>query len=175
MENNTIIEKPTKSRLILGGIVFVSGFISPLFIPLVLQSNWSAAVKSLISGVLALGVPEVFMVIAIAIMGKSGFHFLKEKIYGWMKKHGPPDRVSLMRYRIGLMMFTISILIGFALPYFWEKFEFINENLIAIIIIFDLNLIISIFILGGDFWDKIRSLYIYNARVVLISKTKSDE
>jgi hypothetical protein len=174
-EKNIELKAPPKSRLILGGIVFISGFLSPLLIPVVISMDLSTGLTSIISGILALGIPEVFMVIAVAIMGKSGFQYLKEKFYGWFKKHGPPDRVSLLRYRIGLIMFSASILLGFILPYIWEKIPLIKENLLLIIILFDVNIIISVFILGGDFWDKIRSLYIYNSKVVLIKETKQDE
>ena len=156
-------------RLILGGFVFVLGFLSPLFIPLVIGSDLSAGFKSLISGILAFGIPEIFMLMAVAILGKAGFSYLKSKIFGWFKKYGPPDTVSLTRYRIGLIFFIVPILIGFVLPYVWELVPFIKQYLLFIVISGDVILLISLFILGGDFWDKLRSLFVYNSRVELIN------
>ena len=61
----------SKTRLLVGGTVIVVGFMSPLLIPLVASTNWSVGLKSAISGLLALGIPEVFMVIGVAILGKD--------------------------------------------------------------------------------------------------------
>ena len=57
-DKNNTMEAPPKGRLILGGVVFISGFLSPLLIPLVIASDLDTGIKSLISGLLALGIPE---------------------------------------------------------------------------------------------------------------------
>ena len=163
------MQKPPKSRLIWGGIVFVSGFLSPLLIPWVLSLELSTGMKTLLSGLLALGIPELFMIIAVAILGKPGFTYLKSKIFNWFKKYGPPDTVSLLRYRAGLIFFLIPIILGFVLPYIWEHVPFIKQNILIIVISGDVMLFISLFILGGDFWDKLRSLFVYKSRAVLIN------
>jgi len=151
----------------LGRNCFVSGFLSTLLIPWVLTLELSTGMISLITGLLALGIPELFMLIAVAILGKPGFNYLKSMIFKWFKKYGPPDTVSLLRYRIGLFFFLLPILFGFVLPYVWEFVPFIKQNLFIIVISGDVILFISLFILGGDFWDKLRSLFIYNSRAVL--------
>ena len=166
-KNKVEIVVPPKGRLIWGGIVFVSGFLSPLLIPLVIASDLTPGFKSLVSGLLALGIPELFMLIAVAILGKAGFSYLKSKIFSWFKKYGPPDTVSLTRYRIGLIFFIVPILLGFVLPYVWELVPFIKQYLLFIVISGDVILLISLFILGGDFWDKLRSLFIYKSRAVM--------
>ena len=168
-KNKDEIVVPPKGRLIWGGIVFVSGFLSPLLIPLVIASDLTPGFKSLVSGLLALGIPELFMLIAVAILGKAGFSYLKSKIFSWFKKYGPPDTVSLTRYRIGLIFFLVPILLGFVLPYVWELVPFIKQNILIIVISGDVILLISLLILGGDFWDKLRSLFVYKSRAVLIN------
>ncbi|MEK6193764.1 MAG: hypothetical protein N2F24_06005, partial [Deltaproteobacteria bacterium] len=67
--------KQTRWRLRLGLIVFVIGFLSPLLIPLVTAAELSMKWKAVISGCLAVGIPELFSITAIAIMGKSGFNY----------------------------------------------------------------------------------------------------
>ena len=162
------MQKPPKNRLIWGGIVFVSGFLSPLLIPWVLTLELSTGVKSLISGLLALGIPELFMLIAVGILGKQGFQYLKKSILSWFRKYGPPDTVSKPRYNVGLVFFSLSILSGIVLPYIWELVPIIKDNLLYILISGDVLLIISLFVLGGDFWDKLRSLFVYHSRAILI-------
>ena len=123
--------------------------------------------KSLISGLLALGIPELFMLIAVGILGKDGFQYLKSAIFSWFRKYGPPDTVNKPRYIVGLILFSLTILSGIVLPYIWEFVPFIKNNLLYTIVTGDIILLISLFILGGDFWDKLRSLFIYRSRAVL--------
>lgn len=167
------IKAPSNRRLMLGGLIFITGFLVPLIIPLVLQTNWSTGTKSVLSGLLAIGLPEVFMLAAAAVLGKSGFQYFKNKIFSWFKKHGPPDRVSLTRYRVGLILFIIPFGVGLIMPYLLiAKLDFIMNYLLYINIIGDLFIVISLFVLGGDFWEKIQSLFIYNSKAVLIDETK---
>jgi hypothetical protein len=75
--NQPTAAPPPKGRLLLGGGVFVVGQLSPLFIPLVTSSSLSTGLKSALSGLLLLGIPELAIFVAIAILGKAGFAFLK--------------------------------------------------------------------------------------------------
>jgi hypothetical protein len=150
-------------RLRLGVIIFVVGFLSPLSIPLVTATELSAKWKAVISGALAVGIPEVFSIAAIAIMGKAGFNYLKARIFGFLKKHGPPDRVSLTRYRIGLAMFTLPILFGWLGPYGAHLIPGYETHRFIVSLIGDLMFVTSLIVLGGDFWDKIRALFIHSA------------
>jgi len=159
---------PPKNRLILGGIVFISGFLSPLLIPWVLTLEISTGMKSLISGLLALGIPELFMLIAVGILGKEGFQYLKKTIFGWFRKYGPPNTVSKTRYNVGLILFSIPLILGLVQPYVEEYIPFMQQYKLYFIISGDLLLFVSLFVLGGDFWDKLRSLFIYRSRAVLI-------
>ena len=155
-----------KGRLIIGSVVLIGGFFSPLLISLVLASGWNAAVKTTLSGLLAFGIPEIAMILAIAIMGKAGLDFLKSKFKDFLLKYGPPDQVSPARYKIGLTMFILPFLVGFALPYIQSYSAFLLRNVIPISIILDIVLISSLFVLGGNFWDKLYGLFSYNAKLI---------
>ncbi|MEJ2594904.1 MAG: hypothetical protein P8100_07205 [bacterium] len=170
-----IANKPPLRRLILGGIVFGTGFFSPLLIPLVIASSLSEGIKALLSGLLALGIPELFMIIAAAILGKPGFSYLKQKIYGWFMKFSPPDMVSLTRYRMGLLFFSLPLLSGFFIPYLLNIVPFLKENLLYFLIAGDIMLLFSLLILGGDFWDKLRSLYIHKSKVTIHQYSSSKD
>lgn len=153
----------TPLRLRLGLIVFVVGFLSPLLIPLVTASELPTKWKAVISGALAVGIPELFSIVAIAIMGKPGYNYIKSRFFAFLKKHGPPDKVSPTRYRIGLVMFLLPILFGWLAPYVPRVIPGYDLQGLLVNIIGDVILISSFFVLGGDFWDKIRSLFIYGA------------
>ena len=162
---------PPKGKLVTAGIIFVTGFLTPLLIPFVTSSNLSTGWKTALSGLLALGIPEIFMIIAAAVAGKEGFSYIKSKIFGFIKKHGPPDTVSKTRYRIGLVLFLIPIIVGWLLPYFTHLIPSYEENKNLISVAGDVVLITSLLVLGGDFWDKLRSLFIYGAKVIFPKKS----
>ena len=159
------VQPQAEWRLHLGLIILVVGFLSPLTIPLVTASELSARWKAIISGALAVGIPEVFSIVAIAIMGKAGFNYIKARVFGFLKKHGPPDRVSLTRYRIGLLMFVLPVVFGWLGPYGAHLIPGYETQRFVVSLIGDGMFVASLFVLGGDFWDKIRSLFIHNDRV----------
>ena len=159
-------ETRAKARFRLGATIFIIGFCSPLLIPLVTATDLPMKWKAAISGALALGIPELFSIIAIAIMGKSGFQQLKEIFFGFIKKHGPAEKVSLTRYRIGLVMFVLPIIIGWLAPYGPDNIKGFEPQGLTVNIIFDLMFFSSFFVLGGEFWDKLQALFVYGAKVV---------
>ncbi len=163
--NKQLSKKPPGNRLFWGALVFISGFFTPLFIPLVLNSNLSTGLKSVLSGLLAFGIPELFMIIAAGILGKSGFNYLKKYIRLVFRVYGPPDSVSKTRYIIGLILFFIPILLALVLPYMLNLVQVVAENFVIISIVSDGLLILSLFVLGGDFWDKLRGLFNRNAKM----------
>ena len=156
-------------RFRLGVGIFVVGFASPLLIPLVTASDLSTQWKTILSGALAVGIPEVFRLAAVAIMGKSGFDYMKERFFGFIKKHGPLERVSRTRYRIGLVMFALPLLLGWAGPYFLHHIPGYEAHRLVVGAIGDVLLVSSLFVLGGEFWDKVRALFLWNTRVVPVA------
>lgn len=160
---------PPGSRLILGAAVFVFGFFCPLFVPLVMRSSLPAAWKTTAAGLLVLGVPELFSIVAAAILGKAGFVYLKARVKGalgrFFQKHGPPETVGPVRYRIGLAMFITPIAFGWLTPYAFHHLPGYETYRILYGLPGDLLLIASLFVLGGEFWDKLRALFVHRAAV----------
>jgi len=155
----------TRWRLRLGLVVFAIGFLSPLLIPLVTATELPTKWKAVISGLLAVGIPELFSIVAIAIMGKPGFNYIKKRFFGFLKKYGPADRVSRTRYRIGLVMFLLPIFFGWLAPYAPHLLPGYEAHRFFVNLIGDMMFISSLFVLGGDFWDKVRALFIHEAKV----------
>ena len=168
MEKATVM-KPEQPRVgwrfRLGLIILVIGWLSPLLIPVITRTSLATEWKTIISGLLAVGIPEAFTVAAIAIMGKSGYNLIKERIFSFLKKHGPPDRVSLTRYRIGLVMFVLPVVFGWLGPYGVHLIPGYETHRFVVNLVGDVMFVASLFVLGGDFWDKIRALFIHSAKV----------
>jgi hypothetical protein len=152
-------------RFRLGLTILIVGWLSPLLIPIVTRTSLTTEMKTIISGLLAIGIPEVFTVAAIAIMGKDGYNLIKKRIFSFLKKHGPPDRVSLTRYRIGLVMFVLPVVFGWLGPYGAHLIPGYETQRFVVSLIGDVMFVASLFVLGGDFWDKIRALFLHSARV----------
>ena len=169
MNKQTHASEPTVSptRIKLGFVIFVVGFLSPLLIPVVKAIQMPTGWKVAISGALAVGVPEIFSLVAVAVMGKAGFKALKTTVFKWVKKQAPPDVVGRARYRIGLAMFVLPILFGWLAPYAPHLIPGYASHRLAVNLSGDVMLISSLFVLGGDFWDKVRSLFIHKAKAVL--------
>ncbi|KPK58530.1 MAG: hypothetical protein AMS21_10570 [Gemmatimonas sp. SG8_38_2] len=156
--------------MVAGGAVFIGGFAAPALVPVVVASGLPAGWKTALSGLLMLGIPELAMLIAVAIMGKEGFEFLtagiKRRLGKFFEVYGPAERVSRARYRVGLVMFALPILIGWVAPYLGHHLPGYEANELVYAVVGDLMLLSSLFVLGGEFWDKLRSLFVHDARAV---------
>jgi hypothetical protein len=155
----------SKTKLIIGSSILIIGFLSPLLIPLVTNSNLPIEWRTGISGFLAFGIPEIFMIVAVAIMGKSGFEYLKSKLFRFLKPLAPPDSVSLFRYRIGMVLFILPLLFGWIQPYLGHHISFLQNVPVYYYIIIDIVFITSFFVLGGDFWDKFKGLFNHKTKI----------
>lgn len=157
-----------KRRLLLGVAVWVLGWGLGLgLMPLVEASALSDGMKTTLNGVLLLGFPKLFLVLAVAIMGKPGFAYLKSLIAARLKRFAPAATVSPLRYRLGLVLFIAVILLSSIGPYVVPQAGSLRMQHPQIVAVTgDLLLLVSLFILGGDFWDKLRALFIRDAKVV---------
>lgn len=175
VENNqTVSDEPAQPgwRFRTGFIVFVVSFCAPALIPLVASSDLSVEMKASLSGLLALGIPEIGALIAVAIMGKPGFNEMKRRIFAVFGKYGPPKEVGLMRYRIGLVMFVVPLLFGFLEPYLEHFISSYQDQDVSVSVALDVMLIASLFVLGGNFWDKIRGLFSHPAKMLFPGESK---
>ena len=97
-------------RFRVGMFLFVLGWLCPLFIPLVTASSLEADIKTLLSGLLLVGAPELFSFCSIVILGKAGFNLLKQKTFALLRRAAPSAEVSRFRYRVGLFMMLLHVI-----------------------------------------------------------------
>ena len=160
-------------RLRLGVALFGLSIVLPVIgVPLVAAIGLSATTVATVSGVLLAG-GEVLGIAAVAVMCKSGYAFIKNRVFGFLKQYGPPAEVSRTRYTIGLVMFAVPIVFGWVAPYASGLIPYYAGNEFTYAIVGDLLLLTSLFVLGGDFWDKLRSLFVHGSKVMFPTPTGS--
>ena len=156
--------------------LFIVSIFWPVLVPIMPLIGISGGQIAAFSGAMVV-LAEVMILAGVAIAGKEGFAYVKAKVMGILKAYGPPKTVGPTRYAVGLVMFAVPLVVGFLSPYL-EHFqaaqflpqavaEFVPgraENVLTLALVFDIMLVTSLFVLGGDFWDKLRSLFIHDAR-----------
>ena len=158
-------------RLKLGVTLFALSILLPVIgVPLVAAMGLSTTTVATVSGVL-LASAEVLGIVAVAVMGKPGYAYIKNRVFGFLRQYGPPAEVSRTRYRIGLVMFAVPILFGWLAPYAAGLVPGYVGNEFTYAIVGDLLLLASLFVLGGDFWDKLRALFFHKAKALFPQTT----
>ncbi len=153
-------------RLQLGGAMFALSILLPAIgVPLVASMDLAGGQAATFSGALLVAA-ELTGLGAVAVMGKSGYQFIKGRLLAFLRRHGPPRAVSRARYRVGLVMFAVPVLFGWGSFYVLGPIlEFGIDPLVAGLS-GDILLLASLFVLGGEFWDKVRSLFVHDAAAV---------
>ena len=156
-------DKPPTARLAAAIPLFLVAIACPFLGASILASDLPVGTKAW-AGLLFFPIPELFDITAIAILGKPGFAWLKGTLFRLFGRYGPPAQVSRVRYRIGLVMFVLPMLIGWLHPYLAGRFFTLIGPGPLVHVAGDLLFIASFFVLGGDFWDKVRALFVYGAK-----------
>ena len=98
-------------RLKLGVALFGLSIVLPVLgVPLVATMGLSTATVTTVSGIMLVGA-EVLGVVAVAIMGKSGYAYMKNRVFGFLRQYGPPAEVSrTMAQIIGINKDNTSVI-----------------------------------------------------------------
>jgi hypothetical protein len=156
------------TRLKLGIALLILGLVMPAGTLLVAGTDWPIAVKTMVSGVLLLGL-EIMLIPAVALMGKDNFDRIRNGVMRFLRKLKPAGSVGRTRYAVGLALFVSPMLFAWIASYVpsWLPADYVVRVWINLGL--DLVTVASLFVLGGEFWDKLRALFLYDARVVLPS------
>ena len=120
-------------------------------------AGWTA-----LSGFLLVAAPEGLSLLAIAILGKDGFNYLNEKVFAVLRRAAPSAKVSRARYNTGLAILAILFIYGSFVWYAPHLVPTYSENRIPLNLAADFMFVVSLFVLGGDFWDKFRAVFVYD-------------
>jgi len=99
-------------------------------------------------------------------MGKSGYQQLKRMLFGYVAGLAPEAAVGPARYRLGLAMFCLPLVSAWLEPYVDSLWPGLRPNLWQFQLLGDLMFVASFFVLGGNFWAKIRALFVRTAVAV---------
>jgi hypothetical protein len=180
------------TRFKLGVALLVLGLILPFSTFLVAGTEWPGAVKTVVNGILMLAF-EILIFPAIALMGKENFdrvvgrlmgvpqgytHMPRllhaSKYSGLLKMLKPAGSVSRSRYTIGLVLLLLPILLSWIISYVPSWLPEGNAGRVWINLGLDLIVVTSLFVLGGDFWDKLRALFYYDAKAIFPASAGSE-
>ncbi|MBF0476704.1 MAG: transporter suffix domain-containing protein [Deltaproteobacteria bacterium] len=119
-----------------------------------------------------LGTGEIAFLAAVALLGKPFIQSIKAKVKGFFVKDkaaGPPKPISRRRHQFGVFLFFFSFLpylvtLGILLMGHPQGREL--RTLVAILLSGDAIFVISLFVLGEEFWARLKKLFEWPGREV---------
>jgi len=127
------------------------------FLGLTLAQAGAFAVVFLASG-------EVAFLCAAALLGKEFLTALKNRIKAWFKRPHEPKPISRNRHRFGIALLTTSFLPHYVMLIYLVFFSHSESeiNFLAwTLVAGEIAFMAGLFILGGDFWDRLRELFVW--------------
>ena len=161
-QQTTVTAHSAGWRFNVGVMIIVLIFVLLLLIPLAAAMDLPASTVATITGLVFIG-NKVLLLIAIGVMGKAGFQELKRRVF---RSLTPETLVGPTRYKIGLVMFFLPILLVMLAPYLDYFWPGLRPNSFPLQVFGNAMLIASFFVLGGNFWDKVRALFVRTTTVV---------
>lgn len=155
--SDTAATRPSQLRYLGGWVFFLLSLLLPVGGMLVPLLGLDKATSALLVGGMVVGAPEICVVAAISLWGRETFNYFLGQAKGLFRRLLPPAHVSPFRYRFGLLVFWGSALPCWLLAYFPHWLE--DKSRVAVLVGADFAFIFSFYILGGDFWGKLRALF----------------
>lgn len=165
--NVSVAPESAKWRFKLGISIICLMLLLWLLVPLAAAADVSGSRIAALTGALFI-INKVFLLLVIAVMGKAGFQELKQRLFRHVSGYATSAdvEVSPARHRIGMVMFCLPLISSFLEPYIDALAPGLRPNSWALQLLGDVLLIGSFLVLGGNFWEKLRALFIRKARVV---------
>src|SRR5262249_6522917 len=138
--------------------------IKPLRAPAVPMLGLSTAQSALLAGALVAGVPEVLGILADALLGKSTFQYLTHRVSSALRRAVVERPASRARYYAGLVIVLVSWLPAYLYAYVPGVMPY-GPARIYILAAMDLAFVASVFLMGGEFWEKVRRIFVYEGKV----------
>lgn len=163
-----------KTRLLLGITLAVGGNLLFFTSFWIWWMPWSVAVKSTLTGILFFA-PEVGTLAGVAIMGKENHRRMQALLRKGIQKIKPRGSIGKKQHFTGLIL-LLCPLVPWLIQAFWPEWLpdashwRIWANLTAIILSIG-----GLFVLGGDFWDKLGALFQREARVAATRESTVNE
>jgi len=154
--------KPLTFRIGMGFVII--SLICPLIALLIPLLGLSKSTTATLVGALLIGLPEVFIAIGAALAGKEAAHAVIGKVRALFRRKGPPKPVGRGRYNLGLILLVGSLVIGWVSVYVETGFGLgmSRETKVIAALALDVIMFAGFFILGGEFWEKFKTLFCWD-------------
>ncbi|MEI7501045.1 MAG: hypothetical protein WCK84_11440 [Bacteroidota bacterium] len=150
-------------KFYLGLSIFVASFFM-LPIGLILKGFATTHfMKGLVLGLFWISAP-IMKITSIAVLGKPSYLWINYQIRCFFHRVAMPHKVSLARYNFGLVLFVLPFLPNYLISFMPHLLPDSQLLRYFIVILADAIFLASLFVLGGDFWDKLRALFIFTAK-----------
>ena len=144
------------------GVFIASFFMLPTGLVLrefIAGSFW----KGFVLGVFWISAP-LMKIGSVAILGKPSYAWINYQMHYFYHKVAKPHQITPLRYNFGLILFVLPFLPNYMISFMPHLIPISLQTRYIIIMASDLVFLSSLFVLGGDFWDKLRALFIYKAK-----------
>jgi hypothetical protein len=106
---------------------------------------------------------EVGFLVSAALLGKPFVEALKTKIKSFLTlPAAPPQPISRRRHAFGLVLFALSFVtyyVAMSIPFLgWDKSTEL-AGILVVAISGEVCFLASLFVLGGEFWERLKALY----------------
>jgi hypothetical protein len=162
-----------KARLKLGIALAVGGNVLFFTSAWIAWMPWSVSTKAALWGVLFFA-PEAGTLAGAAIMGKENYERFRVWVFGLVGRIKPAGDIGEWRHKIGLVMFFLPLVPTYIQAYEPQWLPDSSSWRWIVKICVDLIFIASLFVLGGDFWDKLHALFVREARAARPPPAVSD-
>jgi hypothetical protein len=155
------------------GIFILSFFMLPtgLFLQRFAETHIA---KHLIVGIFWISAP-LMKISSVAVLGKPSYLYIKSIFRIHVIRVIKPYHASRLRYNIGLFLFFIPVIPTYIMAY---APQFFSDNFYLRLILnisVDVVFITSLFVLGGDFWDKLKALFIFSSKATFPEEETEEE
>lgn len=154
----------TNWRFVAGVSMLGLAMVLPLCALLIPFLGLPGAQSALIAGALVAGAPEVLMLLAVALLGRQNFDLIVGTAKKFVFTTFFSQPVSRTRYYVGLAVCLLSFVPIYVAGYAPSWMPAGNGR-IAILAMADLAFILSFFVMGGEFWEKFRRLFVWEGKV----------
>ncbi|HWQ19550.1 MAG TPA: hypothetical protein VN455_07200 [Methanotrichaceae archaeon] len=149
-------------RLYAGLAAAILSIILPAFVIIVPSLGLPAQWTVILSAGLFIGGPEMLTLAAVLLLGKDTLRYfmyrIKKALWGVVMERP----VSKARYYLGLALFFASGLPIYIYGYFPGV---LPEGMrVSILVAADLIFVISMFIMGGEFWEKLQMIFVWEGK-----------
>ena len=157
----------TQTRYVTGCILLSIGLLCGLAVPFISFFHIKHDKAAIVSFLMLSHHGLTFL--SIAVMGRSNFERITAPIRRAAAHAGrtikPAGNISRERYKIGLIMLVSPLIVITAMHLVTEA-SLTHNMRVAISLVMQFTFVASFFVLGGDFWDKARALFVWDARAV---------